>query len=102
MPQLPQLFGSELVSVQEPSQNAGVTPIVQVHALATHAWTPAHAVPHCPQSSELVARSTQAPLQSVSPVAHVSVQDPCEQTWDVAQTMPHPPQSFGSDVMSTH
>lgn len=90
------------MSVHAPSQNVGVTPIVQAHVLETHVSPPVHAVPHWPQSSELVARLTQAPVQSVSPVAHVSVQEPWEQTWEVAQTMPQPPQSFGSDVMSTH
>lgn len=97
-PHMPQSSGLEARSTQAPLHSAGVTPTVQVQALFTQVWLPAHATPHWPQSSALSVRLTQAPLQSVSPAAHVVAQAPFEQTMPAPHARPQPPQSFGSVV----
>jgi hypothetical protein len=63
VPQVPQLAGSDWVSVQ-PMLHA-VKPVEQVavHALDEQTWVPVHLVPQAPQSSGSFVVSTQAPEQ---------------------------------------
>jgi hypothetical protein len=66
--QLPQWFGSLVVSTQTPLQS--LWPGGQTHMPPAQLAPVGHALPHLPQSALSVCRFTHWPLQLVSPVPH--------------------------------
>src|SRR5580693_8745505 len=114
MPQPWQLFGSLVVSTQEPAHRSGAVdgqPETHAYEPPEPAHTavppsPLQALPQLPQLAAVV-YWTHAPLQSLYPLAHANVHPPWTHTgcaWStvVVHAAPHTLQLFSSLVVSTH
>jgi hypothetical protein len=73
VPQVPQLSGSDWVSVQPMLHALKPVEQVAVHALDEQTWVPVHFVPHAPQLSGSFVVSTQAPAQSTAGALHAAL-----------------------------
>jgi hypothetical protein len=73
VPQVPQLFASDLVSVQPMPHAVRPVPQVAAHTPAEHTSVAPHLVAHAPQLSGSLDVSTQAPEQATIPEAHAGL-----------------------------
>jgi hypothetical protein len=111
LPQVPQLFGSDLTSTQLPLQLVEPGGHCVTHAPFAQAWPPTHAFPHVPQFCGSVSMFTQelppfAGEHAVRPVAHVTPQAPLahagapvpDPDTGAAHTIEQLPQWLGSEL----
>jgi hypothetical protein len=105
VPQVEQLLGSRVVSVQAVPHRVKPATQAEPHALEVQVGVAFAGVvqrlPQAPQSSGELVMSTQAPLQFMRVPMHVAAHPVLPQTWPAGQTVAQVPQWFGSLVVST-